>query len=463
MNKILYIVPVIVVAIIAGAYIAFIYKPPSVQDPGVIGPNGGRISSSDGNVFVKLPEGALTEATKFTITPAGNYSAEGVIPGTIYQFTPSVVFNKPVELTLRYSEAMLNSSMREDSLVISKWNGTSWVADPSSVAHPDSNTVTANVTSFSIYSIEGAYMKVTPAKAEVSPGGNALFYMNYGGYIREALQSYSKITATATQGAFYYTDGHRFEGVEESVFKFLPEALIYKASIDAPGGMDTIRFEYRLKDEYAKVPLSVEMEINVTVSIDETYTRFKIEPYPNKYVKPGQRTIFSMVKIDPIPEGTRVYEWNCTSVYGALEGEPNEHNIWYRANADAPDGTSDTITLTLWVMQGENKVFVGRASTKTETYNPTTVYSLCNATGGLLGNIGEWYASIVDHEWHVYTTGFKARVGDQIRITIYRVEFPRDIYLRVGTPDDPGGDPVLLIPESLCKAGYDGTFTIGIG
>src|SRR5438552_4693684 len=68
----------------------------------MVGPSGGALTSSDGQLAVDIPAGALTGAVTITTEPAAAPAAGAV--GTVYEIGPTgTQFAMPVTLTLHYA------------------------------------------------------------------------------------------------------------------------------------------------------------------------------------------------------------------------------------------------------------------------------------------------------------------------------------------------------------------------
>ncbi|MCE6992046.1 hypothetical protein [Dyadobacter sp. CY323] len=73
-----------------------------------IGPEGGTISSADGQVKLTIPAGALTEPTSISVQPITNQNPNGL--GRAFRFSPEGLhFRKPASLTFKYNEKELSS------------------------------------------------------------------------------------------------------------------------------------------------------------------------------------------------------------------------------------------------------------------------------------------------------------------------------------------------------------------
>ncbi len=80
------------------------------------------------------PKESKTVATTVELQPAG------------------ATFNPPLELVISYAGQDLPPNVNEKELYISYWNGTDWISLPSTV-DPNTKTVSANISHFSIYSV----------------------------------------------------------------------------------------------------------------------------------------------------------------------------------------------------------------------------------------------------------------------------------------------------------------------
>lgn len=77
-----------------------------------IGAAGGTISTADGKLNVKIPAGAVTANTDFTITPVSSTLPES--EGNSFRLGPeNVKFNQPVEISFKYNEQDIEGSAEE--------------------------------------------------------------------------------------------------------------------------------------------------------------------------------------------------------------------------------------------------------------------------------------------------------------------------------------------------------------
>ena len=131
----------------------------------VVGPGGGRIDSYDGDTSIEFPPAALTATIVISHTPAS-----GMPPGpglrTIGQaFDLTAVFSETGEvatlapgasytMTMQYSDEALGATV-EDTLALRYWDGSQWVAEPTSVVDTAVNRATAQPDHFSLWALIG--------------------------------------------------------------------------------------------------------------------------------------------------------------------------------------------------------------------------------------------------------------------------------------------------------------------
>jgi hypothetical protein len=132
---------------------------------------------------VNVPAGAVSSDTTITITPTttgdiavGYPSPTGfnVVGGYAYDLSASsdgedvTTFSSPVTLTFTYTEAQV-AGINESTLGVYRWDGTQWVALPTTV-NTASNTLVATTTEFSYFAIMGGTGGMTAAglQAEIA-------------------------------------------------------------------------------------------------------------------------------------------------------------------------------------------------------------------------------------------------------------------------------------------------------
>ena len=113
--------------------------PAPTSTNGVITTAGGTFSSSDGQIQLTFPAGAVAEAVDLTFTEQSTPSnALPTHQRALHSFTLTARtrtgqhvthFNQPYTLVLRYSEATLTDlNLNETNLTVAFWDGTAWVA-----------------------------------------------------------------------------------------------------------------------------------------------------------------------------------------------------------------------------------------------------------------------------------------------------------------------------------------------
>ena len=150
-----------------------------------IGPEGGTVTSNDGNVRLDVPAGALQTETGITVSAQSTYPADdGVVPGTCYEFGPDgTQFSQPSQLTIEYDEASLPTGTTEDDLQIHRASGSAWDLVPDSTVDAEANTVSAPIGGFSTYGIVGG--RGTPVLGDTMVGldGQTLVWVPTGSFM----------------------------------------------------------------------------------------------------------------------------------------------------------------------------------------------------------------------------------------------------------------------------------------
>ncbi|MEW6685491.1 MAG: choice-of-anchor X domain-containing protein, partial [Candidatus Edwardsbacteria bacterium] len=130
-----------------------------------VGDAGGTVKSPDGTTVV-IPPKALLEKQTISIVPVPKTDltlpADTLLRliGVAHEFSPTgLVFHKPVEITLPYTEADLDPDQdgtlnwSETSLVAFYWNGFKWIRAGEPVRDSKNNTLTISVNHFTIYAL----------------------------------------------------------------------------------------------------------------------------------------------------------------------------------------------------------------------------------------------------------------------------------------------------------------------
>jgi hypothetical protein len=130
-----------------------------------------------------------------------------------------------------------------------------------------------------------------------------------------------------------------------------------------------------------------------------------------------------------LPNGEKVYVWNTTGKYGGFGSDwPSNRlsyessSMWaeYSSNGYGLDGDKDTITLSVYLKEGNTRTLLGNASASIEVYYPSTYYKLLDQTQstGWVGSGSSWTVLIVGHH-QIDWNGFYARKGDTISIACH--------------------------------------------
>ena len=143
----------------------------------------------DNDTRIEVPAGALNEDSLIRIDPVPDFQGTSdQVPLAIYRFTlmdfegnpiPSLIFQKPVRITLQYSEQSLaDATADEMQLGIFRWDGVRWRYVGGEVS-PSRNTITAQVDRLSVVGVfvmdttltTGTYVVVQPL---ITPNGDGV-------------------------------------------------------------------------------------------------------------------------------------------------------------------------------------------------------------------------------------------------------------------------------------------------
>jgi hypothetical protein len=127
---------------------------PSVQVTQVIGPSGGKVTSTDGNATIEIPAAALSADTSISIesAPQAPPPPAATLVSTPFTFHPEGQrFLQPVKVTLAFDPALLPASATSNDVVI--YTAPEGSADYASLATTlsDRSQVVAAVTHFSTF------------------------------------------------------------------------------------------------------------------------------------------------------------------------------------------------------------------------------------------------------------------------------------------------------------------------
>jgi len=88
------------------------------------------------------------------------------IIGLTYDLGPNgATFEPPISLTFTYDESQIPAGVLENNLVLATWDGENWIELEGCTVNPDSNTITAPVGHFTIFTVMA---HTTPAAFEIS-------------------------------------------------------------------------------------------------------------------------------------------------------------------------------------------------------------------------------------------------------------------------------------------------------
>lgn len=128
---------------------------PGPEPVGVVDDTGGSVETSDGAVKLTFPAGAVGANTEITVEEAKEVPEDpDLVPGTSYDFGPDgATFSEPVDIVLRYDPTLLPEGVDASSLALHKLIGDGWRSVGQSTVDPESHTVTATLTGFSVYAL----------------------------------------------------------------------------------------------------------------------------------------------------------------------------------------------------------------------------------------------------------------------------------------------------------------------
>jgi sugar lactone lactonase YvrE len=155
--------------------------------PSGIGPNGGTVTSANGNASVSIPAGALSQTTTITVALAANAPAGDI--GAAYEFGPSgTSFGQPVTISISYDDTTLPPGVSEAALRLGKVVDNQWQTITNSVVDAAANLVTGTTSTFSTYGVV--------VGEAVIPLGVALFVSSQTGPTAPSILGYDEVTGT---------------------------------------------------------------------------------------------------------------------------------------------------------------------------------------------------------------------------------------------------------------------------
>ncbi len=119
----------------------------AVPSSATIGLSGGSIRSADGRLILKVPAGALAASTTLSIEPIANTAPNAI--GSAYALSPiGMVFARPAQLVLRYSEADL-AGTGAGALGLALQDGGNWFGILGGSLDPVARTLSIPISSTS--------------------------------------------------------------------------------------------------------------------------------------------------------------------------------------------------------------------------------------------------------------------------------------------------------------------------
>jgi hypothetical protein len=179
-----------------------------------IGPSGGTIQSTDGNLSISIPQDALSSATQISIQPITNTAPSGL--GSGYSLLPEgTTFSKPVQLTFHYDTTILNGVNQNFLWIVTQASNGSWNAMLNCVIDTISKTVTVESTHFSPW-ILGNFFSISPSSKIVKKGEVVNLKLTY----------FSPAKSTEGNGNSTQLSANTADSGDEDLTPLLPKALL---------------------------------------------------------------------------------------------------------------------------------------------------------------------------------------------------------------------------------------------
>jgi hypothetical protein len=124
---------------------------------GTVGPSGGTLTSTSGQVRLEFPAAAVGSSVDITVdSAAGLPTSDDLVAGTSYTFGPEgTTFAEPVALTITYDPARVPAGRSQASLGLYKALSSSWQEVESVEVDSVAHTVTGWIGGFSSYGVQG--------------------------------------------------------------------------------------------------------------------------------------------------------------------------------------------------------------------------------------------------------------------------------------------------------------------
>ncbi|MBN8788348.1 MAG: hypothetical protein J0I84_14750 [Terrimonas sp.] len=133
-----------------------------------IGVNGGAITSTDGNISITIPAGALADNQEITIQPVVNKLPAAY--GNAYRLTPhEIKFLKPVTIRFRYNEDSIKNTVPELLGIAYQDQTGKWFNAAEAALDKEHRTLSVSATHFSDWGFF-PYFYIDPSEALVDPG-----------------------------------------------------------------------------------------------------------------------------------------------------------------------------------------------------------------------------------------------------------------------------------------------------
>ncbi len=448
-------------------------KEPGALPGNAVDSSGGVISAFNGAVKLDFPSGALSGKTTISVREASAYAdASRMIPGTVYEFGPNgTKFLKPVLLSIKYDLSSIPAGTNENALRIvvatSSLRFANWVAIANSTVDTATKTVIAPINGFSTYGLTAesdlvsddykGFMEnpsfklsgtvvVNPSPSVICEPGGELYV--------EAVYTDAEGKRPESPIYIWYLEagtGSMQEALSPDMsaapYKWMPSegVIILKAPADAAGQQGKLRVRV---DVWRAIVAETEIPV-------EFMNGARLEP------KPADCPAGSLVQLDckspynyigVFKESVR-FEWSTTGVFGVLLGEGGQthvisstRTILYKANADAPEGASDTVTVSVYVdgklkAQADTAVFISGIGLSLEPVrDPWAVPGTrklieCEFTGerpegellynwtctSTLGSL--WYPDPQENSvWYLANDGAKDSGTDEVAVELFVIQ-----------------------------------------
>lgn len=150
--------------------------PDDTMLPNEVDATGGTVQLANGVVGLVFPAGAVSSTILVTATATTGPASTLVVGGAVYDLGPDgTQFATPVTLTLTIDPAALPGSVQAGELRLHKVVGGVWEEVAGSTANATANTVSGQISSFSIFGALGLAVEtvtVSPATSNLDVGGS---------------------------------------------------------------------------------------------------------------------------------------------------------------------------------------------------------------------------------------------------------------------------------------------------